>query len=117
MDADNRDDCNSSSCTSYRRAKNEVNRGTEAILGYRERRKFKILISENGGTKLFISGGQGNRYPPLTPGRASLYGYNHFMVFPEECCLQFCNLRVGFFTSASQIFASRHCRKTSLKPT
>ena len=41
--------------------------GTKAILGKREHRKIKILILKNKGKCWFISGEQGNRYPPPAP--------------------------------------------------
>ena len=47
----------------------EGNRGTTTILGNREHMKTNFRYLGNRGTSQFISGEQGNRYPP---GRASI---------------------------------------------
>ena len=47
----------------------EGNRGTKTILGNREHKKTNFRFLGNRGTSQFISGEQGNRYPP---GRASI---------------------------------------------
>ena len=52
----------------------EGNRGTKTLLVNREHRKQTFDFRGNRGTSQFISGEQGNRYPP-PPGRASLRGY------------------------------------------
>ena len=49
----------------------EGNRGTKTILGNREHKKTNFRFLGNRGTSQFISGEQGNMYPP-PPGRASL---------------------------------------------
>ena len=49
----------------------EGNRGTKTILGNREHKKTNFRFLGNRGTSQFISGEQGNRYPPPPPGRAS----------------------------------------------
>ena len=38
--------------------------GTKTILGNREHKKTNFRFLENMGTSQFISGEQGNRYPP-----------------------------------------------------
>ena len=51
----------------------EGNRGTKTILGNRAHKKTNFRFLRNRGTSQFISGEQGNRYPPPPPpGRASL---------------------------------------------
>ena len=42
----------------------EGNRGTKTILGNREHKKTNFRFLGNRGTSQFISGEQGNRYPP-----------------------------------------------------
>ena len=46
----------------------EGNRGTKTILGNGKHKKTNFRFLGNRGTSQFISGEQGNRYPP---GRAS----------------------------------------------
>ena len=55
--------------TGEQRPNFEGNRETKTILGNREHKKTNFRILGNRGTSQFISGEQGNRYPP---GRASL---------------------------------------------
>ena len=54
--------------TGEQRPNFEGNRGTKTILGNREHKKITFQFWGNWGTSQFISGEQGNRYPP---GRAS----------------------------------------------
>ena len=51
----------------------EGNRGTKTILGNREHKKTNFRFLGNRGTSQFISGEQGNRYPPPPPERASYF--------------------------------------------
>ena len=48
--------------------KGQILRGTKTILGNREHKKTNFRFLGNRGTSQFISGEQGNRYPP---GRAA----------------------------------------------
>ena len=50
----------------------EGNRGTKTILGNREHKKTNFRFWGNRRSSQFISGEQGNRYPPPPPGRASM---------------------------------------------
>ena len=56
--------------TGEQRSNFEENRGTKTILGNREHKKTNFRFFGNRGTSQFISGEQGNRYPP-PPRRAS----------------------------------------------
>ena len=44
--------------------KGQILRGTKTILGNREHKKTNFRFLGNRGTSQFISGEQGNRYPP-----------------------------------------------------
>ena len=50
--------------TGEQRLNFEGNRGTKTILGNREHKKTNFRFLGNMGTNQFISGEQGNRYPP-----------------------------------------------------
>ena len=50
--------------TGEQRPNFEGNRGTKTILGNREHKKTNFRFLGNRGTSQFISGDQGNRYPP-----------------------------------------------------
>ena len=56
--------------TEEQRSNFEGNMGTKTILGNREHKKTNFRFLGNRGTSQFISGEQGNRYPP---GRASIF--------------------------------------------
>ena len=71
----------------------EGNRGTKTILGNREHKKTNFRFLGNSGTSHFISGEQGNRYPP---GRASLtlrmLGIFHALLFRLKEPMPFQNI-------------------------
>ena len=50
--------------TGEQRPNFEGNRGTKTILGNREHKKAIFRFLGNRGTSEFLSGEQGNRYPP-----------------------------------------------------
>ena len=70
--------------TGEQRPNFEGNRGTRIILGNREHKKTKFQFWGNRGTSQFISGDQGNRYPPHTPleGGCDLFDQNLARHFP-----------------------------------
>ena len=67
--------------TGEQRPNFEGNRGTKTILGNREHKKTNFRFLGNMGTSQFISGEQGNKYPPPPPGRDSIVGniFDSFM--------------------------------------
>ena len=77
--------------TGEQRPNFEGNRGRKTIFGNREHKKTNRFFG-NRGTSQFISGEQGNRYPP---GRASLKGCQfehtelsiHLESFNDECAI------------------------------
>ena len=76
----------------------ERNRGTKTIFGNWEHKKTNIRFSENRGTSQFLSGEQGNRYPP---GRASqLTNSSRIIVITkrkdEDCVLGFTGIYIIF---------------------
>ena len=65
--------------TGEQRSNCEGNRGTKTILGNREHKKTNFRFWGNRGTSQFISGEQGNRYPPLGgPHLLSDFNYCRF---------------------------------------
>ena len=59
--------------TGEKRPNFKGNRGTKTILGNREHKKTNFRFFGNRGTSQFISGEQGNRYPPGRVSEVFLY--------------------------------------------
>ena len=57
----------------------EGDRGTKTILGNREHKKTNFRFLGNRGTSQFISGEQGNRYPP-PPWEVLIYTVLHSVI-------------------------------------
>ena len=96
----------------------EWNRGTKTILWNREHKKANFRFFGNRGTGQFISGTQGNRYPP--PGRGSLlakrimYTKGHLSWPQGNCHKVICDLYYildrelpGFLSKVNLVFSLR----------